>query len=694
MAKRRGRTENAPVSPPAPPTWNSWLAAQRSHLIPALIIVAAALWVYWPALNGGFIWDDDWYIVENPQLHTWSGLLKFWTTPGSWVEYYPLNETVLWIGYQLWGEQTLGYHLLSLALHIAGALLFWRLLSQFRLRLAWIGGLLFAIHPVQVPSVAWICELKNTVSLPFALLAMSAWIDFEEHQRPRDYRLALLFYVISMLGKITMAPFFLVLLLFAWWRRGRIGVGDLKRVVPFFLIALALVAATKYAAIIYSANTYAQDVIIPTGDPLTRLVRAGVLVWFYLGTILFPADMSPLYSKWTISAASPAAWLPLLALLALIAWCWVRRATWGRHALLGLGFFALNMAPFLGLVGISFMVISWVEIHLLYLPVIGVIGLAIALIEEVGRRLPEPARRIPLVVTAAAVITFLCLARNFAGWFAGEETFWTRTLKHDPGAWIGYVDLGISMIKENRYDEAIANLQRGIELEPGYGFSYYHLGAALERSGRPGEAEAMYRQAIRLNPANPTAYVDLGELLRRNNRLDEAVEVFRQGLAHVPDAVDLNVDLAGILLARGQVADAIQLFDHASSVDTDSAQLQYNYGTALMKSGNLSGAADHFAKAVALEPNLVQAHQSLGTVLAQAGNLPDAISEFEAALAIDPALAPSRDNLARALAQSGRITEAIAQFQKEIEIHPDDAQAQQNLATLQQYELQHPPGAK
>jgi hypothetical protein len=174
MAKRRGRTENAPVSPPAPPTWSSWLAAQRSHLIPALIIVAAALWVYWPALNGGFIWDDDWYIVENPQLHTWSGLLKFWTTPGSWVEYYPLNETVLWIGYQLWGEQTLGYHLLSLALHIAGALLFWRLLSQFGLRLAWIGGLLFAIHPVQVPSVAWICELKNTVSLPFALLATNA----------------------------------------------------------------------------------------------------------------------------------------------------------------------------------------------------------------------------------------------------------------------------------------------------------------------------------------------------------------------------------------------------------------------------------------------------------------------------------------------------------------------------------------
>jgi tetratricopeptide (TPR) repeat protein len=689
---------DAPSSPVNAPETSlaSWLLARPLLLAQAFAIVAASFVIYWPALNGGLIWDDVWYITENPLLHNAAGLGKLWTTPGSWVEYYPLNQTVLWISYQLWGEQPLGYHLLSLALHVISALLVWRLLSQFGLRLAWLGGLLFAIHPVQVPSVAWICELKNTASLPPALLAMSAWIEFEKHERPRDYWLAFLFYVISMLGKITLAPFPAVMLLYAWWLRGRNDSRDIKRMMPFFLIACVLITATMYAATIYNAHIHAQDVIIPVGDHLTCWLRAGVLWWFYLGTILFPVDMSPLYPRWDISAGSPAAWLPLLAVIALIVWCfrrWVQdAAAWSRHALLGLGFFTLTLGPFLGLVGISYMTISWVEIHLLYLPVIGIIGLAVALVEDVAHRLPASLCRIPFAAVAVVSIAFLCLARSFAGWFTGEETFWTRTLRHDPGAWIGYADLGIYEIKESRYAEAITDLKRAIAIEPNYAFSYYHLGAALERSGQTDQAKAFYREAIRRHPGNPTAYLYLGETLRREGRTDEAVQVFRDGLAKVPDAFDISADLAGILLERGQVSEALQLFDHAASLDPDSAQLQYNYGTALMKSGNLSGAEERFSNAVALDPHLAPAHQSLGAVLAQEGKLPDAIDEFEAALAIDPTLGPARDNLARALAQSGRIPDAIAQFQKELEYHPDDAQAQQNLAKLQQYEAQHPPG--
>ncbi len=197
-------------------TWRSWLPQ-------VLLIVAVTLWIYWPALRGDLIWDDGWYITTNPLLRDWTGLWKFWFQPGSWVEYYPINESLLWLEYQLWGERTPGYHIVTLIWHVAGALMVWRLLSKFGLRLAWVGGFLFAIHPVQVESVAWISELKNTMSLPFAVLAMIAWIDFEERGESRDYRRALVFFFVAMLCKITMAPFPLAILLYAWWKRGRIG---------------------------------------------------------------------------------------------------------------------------------------------------------------------------------------------------------------------------------------------------------------------------------------------------------------------------------------------------------------------------------------------------------------------------------------------------------------------------------------
>ncbi len=691
MAKRRRRTKTTPKSSLA--EWQPWLVVRRVALAQAFVIIAAALWIYWPVLNGGFIWDDGWYITLNPLLHDWSGLWKYWFSPGSWIEYYPINGTLLWIQYQLWGEHTLGYHLVTLALHITGALLVWRLLAQFGLRLAWLGGLLFAIHPVQVQSAAWICELKNTASLPLAVLAMSAWINFEEHGRKRDYQLALLLFVLSMLAKITMAPFPIVMLLYAWWKRGRVGLDDFKRAAPFLVISLALVAVTFHASGIYQRQGHSQPVIIPVGDPLTCIARSAVLWWFYLASSLFPVDLTPVYPRWTISANSLSAWLPLLALFVLALWCWIKRQTWGRHVLLGLGFFGLNLLPFLGFIGISYMIDMWVELHLLYLPLIGVIGLVVALVEDVRNKLPASSRVIPLGATAVAIVVLIVGARTYAGWFTGEETFWTRTIHRNPNASLPYQDLGCYYIEVKRYPEAIDNLRKGIAILPTYDFGYYNLGIALEKSGRPEEAKVQYQTAIQLNPLKPDSYLNLGELQRHQGNVDEAEKTFREGLKYTPDSEGLAVNLAGILLGRGQINDAIQLYDHAAELNPGIAQLQYDYGSALLKAGNLPSAGDHFSKTIELNPQMAVAYQGLGAVLAQTGHLPDAIDEFETALGLDPTLGPARNDLARALVQSGRIPAAIEQFQKVLQYHPGDTQAQQNLTRLQQYLQQNPAAA-
>ena len=239
----------------------------------ALLIVAATLWVFSPAFHGGWIWDDGWYITTNPLLHDSTGLWKFWFQPGSWVEYYPLEETVQWMQWQLWGNDTFGYHLTNVVLHIVSALLVWRLLSKFGLRLAWLGGLLFAVHPVQVESVAYISELKNTLSLPFFLLASCCWIDYEEHRQKQDYQWAFGLFLAGMLCKITLAPFPLLILLYAWWKRGRIDGKDLKTSTPFFILSLVLGFMTIWAGQRYEAVGHGHPDVISLGGLFSRLAN-------------------------------------------------------------------------------------------------------------------------------------------------------------------------------------------------------------------------------------------------------------------------------------------------------------------------------------------------------------------------------------------------------------------------------------
>ena len=173
----------------------------------AALIATATLWVFSPAFHGTWLMDDGLYVLENPLQHDPARLWKTWFVPGSFIEYYPMEETVRWAQWQLWGAEPLGYHLTNVGLQIVSALLVWRLLAKLGLRLAWIGGLIFAVHPVQVESVAWIAELKNLLSLTPFLLAMAAWIDFEERRDARDYWLALGLFLVAMLCKISAAPF-------------------------------------------------------------------------------------------------------------------------------------------------------------------------------------------------------------------------------------------------------------------------------------------------------------------------------------------------------------------------------------------------------------------------------------------------------------------------------------------------------
>src|SRR5947208_11219030 len=143
----------------------------------AVGLCAATILLYRPAWHGGFIWDDDRYVTNNYLLIAPDGLRRIWFSLDAPSQYFPLAYTMLWIERSLWNLDPAGYHLLNILLHVGNAFLVWWILARLKLPGAWLASAIFALHPVQVESVAWISELKNVLMAFFFLLTLAAWIE-------------------------------------------------------------------------------------------------------------------------------------------------------------------------------------------------------------------------------------------------------------------------------------------------------------------------------------------------------------------------------------------------------------------------------------------------------------------------------------------------------------------------------------
>jgi hypothetical protein len=527
----------------------SWLKAG--------LILAAALLVYFPALHGDFLWDDPQYVTANPLLRDPSGLAKAWFAPGSVMEFYPLQETALWLQWRAFGAAPFGYHLANVLLHVLSGLLLWRFFGQLGLRHGWLGGLLFVVHPANVESVAWISELKNALSLPPFLVAMTALVRFYDTKRPRDYGLAFASFTLAVLVKISMAPFPFVILLYAWWKNGRVTTRDARIAAPFLAVAVICSVLTVYAYLRFGALHPDHPLIAPIGGPLARLALAGLTTSFYFVHIVWPSPLLPMYAAWKVNPPSRLDVLPWISWLALLAWLWSRRATFGRHALLGIGFFLLMIAPFCGIATQSYMYFSWVMDHFLYIAMIGPIGLIVAGVDEVLRRESTAWRALVGVATAFVILMLGWQSRAYAAQWRDGETLWTYAVKQAPSVWLPHYNLGNAYRRDGRFDDAIAQYRESIRLQPDFDWSHNNLGISLaDNPDTLADAMAQYRTAIRLRPNFAEAHNNLANVLSRTGHADEAIPEYQAALASKPDMIAARYNLALAYLNLGRRAEA------------------------------------------------------------------------------------------------------------------------------------------
>jgi len=649
-----------PRSPRVPPPSNPGRPDRASDWPAAgvcLLIFCATLVAYLPALHGGFIWDDAGH-VTRPDLQSLHGLARIWFEVGATQQYYPFLHTAFWVEHRLWGEAPLGYHLLNVLLHATAACLLGATLRRLPVPGAWLAALLFALHPVAVESVAWIAEQKNTLSAVLYLGAALAYLRFDERRRGPPYALATVLFLLALLTKTVTATLPAALLLVFWWRRGRLAWRrDLLPLLPWFAAAAAAGGVTAW----FERTRIGAEGADFALTSAQRFLVAGRAVWFYLGKLVWPADLVFIYPRWTIDAAAAAQWLFPLGALALVAVLWRRRQ---RGPLTALLFFGGTLFPALGFFNVFPFIFSFVADHFQYLASAGVFALAAAGLS----RLPRAAGGLLAGVLVAGLGA---LTWRQSAMYRDVFTLYRTTIARNPDCWMAYNNLAEATADAGRPADAIPLLERALQLRPAFAQAENNLGDDLRLTGRPLDGIPHLVHAVQLQPGFAQAHNNLGAALMMINRPAEGTTEFRQAVALRPDYAQAHFNLGLALANAGTTGDAIAEFAAAARLEPANPDYELNWAVGLSFTGRFLEARPHFERAVALAPDSVDARLQYGRALLAASRLDDAIAQYEEAVRVAPGSAGAHLSLALALRQAGRMTEASAQYLEARRLSPD-----------------------
>src|ERR1041384_628925 len=344
----------------------------------ALLLLTVLVVVYWPALHGDFLWDDDAHITKNTTLRTASGLWSIWTKPGIALHYYPLTFTGFWVGYHLWGLNPLGFHLLTLFFHGLTSVLLWQVLKPLQVRGAGVAGAIFALHPVNVMSVAWMTELKNTLSGTMALATAWAYVrfaglgiyqetaacDLKEGVPEVDWRfgfLSLLLFQLAMFAKTAVSFLPVSLFLLLWWQGNPVRWRDVWPFLAMLGIVVLEGRITFSVERLYGATGKEFEMGL-----LERILISGRSFWFYLGKLLFPHRLMFVYERWQVDARVWWQYLYPAATVGLLVGLWLMRKGIGKGLFAALMHFYVSTSLLILMLVLFFTRYSWVSDHWQY----------------------------------------------------------------------------------------------------------------------------------------------------------------------------------------------------------------------------------------------------------------------------------------------------------------------------------------
>ena len=519
-----------------------------------VVVAAAALLAYQVTFRAGFVWDDHALILESTLLR--GPLSRIWFSAAA-TDYWPLTWTTFWLEDRAFGLVAGPFHAVNVGLHVATSLLLWRLLQSLRVPGAAVAGLLFALHPAAVESVAWISERKNVLSAVFFFGSLLVWTRFDEEGRRRDGVVSFLLYLLALLAKtsVVMLPF--VQLGIALWRRGTISRRDLLRTAPFFLLSAGFGALTIWFQVAH----------VVRGEIAERGIaeRIGGMGWALLSYVqkaFVPVELALVYPRWPVEPGSAGFWIPVVLVAAAAAGAGaIARRPWGRPVAFGLGYHALMVLPVLGLLDMAYFAVAPVSNHLQYLALAAPCALA-------GAGLAVLYRHLPYVAVAVGAIGSLALgvdAHRRAAAFENDLRLWEAASRDSPRSLYAALSHAQELAARVSVGAAIQELEAFIARSPDEADRRLARAHALVYLRRPSEAasEALAAEGIR---SDVQRQIELGRFLVTAGFPGDAIRVLSAQAPRSPRSADVRYWLAAALWRAGRPAEARQVIDEGLRV--------------------------------------------------------------------------------------------------------------------------------
>ena len=525
----------------------------------ALVVVA-----YLPALHGGFILDDDVFLTKNALIRASDGLYRFWCTTQA-ADYWPLTSSTLWLEWRAWGMDPTGYHVANVCLHLVECLLLWRLLARLNVPGAFLCSLVFAVHPLNVESVAWITQRKNLMAMLFFLAGLDAYLNADPSlatgDRPEGtlrtgwYAASLAAFCLALLSKASVAPLPAVLLGLIIWRR-RPSWTDAMRLAPFVALAAGAVLVNVWF------QRHGSGQVFRNAGIMDRLVAAGTIPWFYLWKTVLPVHLSLVYPQWNPMWTRPLWWLGPLGLAVAFVSLGAASRAWTRQALFALAYFCVMLAPVLGLTDVAYMRFALVADHYAHLALIGPLVMVVSYaVRRAESSTVSP--RIILLVGSALAVLLAVPARTYARSYRDAESLYERSLEENPRSSLLHNNLGFILQGQGRKSEALGHYLEAVRLNPRYAEAHNNLGELYSELGQYTLAVRHCEEANRLRPEYPDAQNNLGVLYARGGRIAEGLSLLSQAIKERPDFAEAHYHLGVILRARGNEREAAVEFDLA-----------------------------------------------------------------------------------------------------------------------------------
>lgn len=532
----------------------------RVAIHPAALVsslCAAVFVVYLSTAWFGFVYDDVYQVLNADAIYSRQHFLRFFTEPSFYTPYYrPLFVAWYRLNDALFGTHPAGWHLSSVAVHVAVTALVYALVRRIAggTAPALAAAATFGLHPIQVESVAWISAAGDPLCAMFFIAAFLAYLKSTQ-QGARWTMAALALYAGALLSKEPAVMFPLVVAAHvtissekAW--QGRIAAA-VRTVAPY--LGLTAVYLVVHQRITHSVLTRQADASIGTA-----LLTVPSLVWFYCQKLVLPVGLSQFYDPAYVSAPTAGNFLLPLAGVALIAgaiWVWQRRSRYSRAIAFGAWWFALTLAPVLNIR--NFRLEDAVHDRYLYLPSVGFAMLiAIALLELSELGFARHKWAMPAMSAGLATLLAAMTVAQQTYW-ANDYLLYRRGVEIAPHNDKARNNLGRVLAERGEFSAAEAMFREVLRENPNSGMAHYNLGYACYRQQRFGEAEAHLTRAVALLPDDAFARLYLGLTEMQERKLDAAEREIRQAIRMRPSAVGYHLALGYVLEMKGDLQGAL-----------------------------------------------------------------------------------------------------------------------------------------